>query len=119
MFKLLTKRALIALTFVVCVGSGFNLDAKKHVYSTHTKGLLTFYKQTNYMHCRHGCEQAPNVIKHCTSRCRACLGPFKDSNPDGIEFVWGTVGKRHTGENKGEAICGANVITALKMRKHL
>ncbi len=29
MFKLLTKRALIALTFVVCVGSGFGLWAGK------------------------------------------------------------------------------------------
>ncbi len=35
MFKLFTKRAILALTLVVCVGWGFGLSAKKHHHHHH------------------------------------------------------------------------------------
>ncbi len=116
MFKLYTKRALLALTLVVFASVGFNLDAKKHVYSTHTRGALTVYKQTNYEHCHNGCRQAPNVIKNCTSRCRACLEPYKEFNPDGVEFAWGAVNTKKSTEIKGFAVCDVDALSAWKVR---
>ncbi len=110
MFKLYTKRALIALALVVCASSGFNLDAKKHVYSTHFMDEKIVYKQTNYGHCDHGCKQAPKVIKNCTSKCRACLEPYKYSNPDGVEFAWSASRVSHYYSK--HTVCDADALMA-------
>ncbi len=84
MFILSKKRAILALTLVVCASSGFGLSASRF-YSTHKVGTYIVYKQTNLKHCHSGCKRAPNVIK-CTSRCKACLS--KQVEGQGLEFAW-------------------------------
>ncbi len=88
MFKLLTKRALIALTFVVCVSSGFGLraggPADKKVNRPGGSWLMECYTDnSNLFHCE---DDESYCVSGNTAVCKDCGGGIvynKVPNGDG------------------------------------